>query len=345
MSGDFLWKALLCEFVGSFILIFSGCAVVALNTAQGGSTLNSALAFGLALATLFWAWGNVSGAHFNPAVSFGFAVAGRMNWGLMFAYWIAQLLGGILAGLVLWWLFNGSNLGASVGVWTYSQQGEAVFLEALITFFLVMTVLLVTRNPMLAIISGLAIGLTLTFDMLVAYNWTGGSANPARSLGPAIFSNNMGSYWIYVVGPLIGALVAALIFRLFDTDWSCKVKTNDCGEPLRNECGEVISCCERPVLDACGNPMKDCDGNWMTQSYDKIRHAGGFMQETPVHALAHWLEGMGVPVGTAVSGMREMVGKAAGNTMKVAAPVAPTATVPLMSAAPRTPRGSFPAAP
>src|SRR4030042_3109293 len=99
--SDYLWKSLLSEFIGTFTLVFIGASAVALTVAQGGSILNSAFAFGLALMTIIYVWGSYSGAHVNPAVSFGFAVAGQMNWGLMLGYWIAQLLGGIAAAALV----------------------------------------------------------------------------------------------------------------------------------------------------------------------------------------------------------------------------------------------------
>lgn len=117
-----LWKMLLVEFVGTFTLVFVGASAVALTIAQGGSLVGSALAFGLALATLMYAWGNISGAHFNPATSFGYAVAGRMNWLLMLGYWVAQLVGGIAAGaLVAYFFGTASGAGASIGSLTNTE--------------------------------------------------------------------------------------------------------------------------------------------------------------------------------------------------------------------------------
>lgn len=264
--SDYLWKSLLTEFIGTFTLVFIGAGAVALTAQQGGSLVGSAFAFGLALMVIIYTWGTYSGAHVNPAVSFGFALSGRMNWGLMIGYWIAQLLGAIAAGALIAYFFGTANgAGASVGSLTYTDQWKAVLLEAILTFFLVMTVLLVTRNPMLAVASGLAIGLVLTFDMLVGFPLTGASMNPARSLGTAIFSNNMSSYWIYVIGPLLGALVAALIYKLFVTNWSCCAKMDECGNKLKDECGNTLLECKRPVVDNCGKQVSDCDGpKWET---------------------------------------------------------------------------------
>lgn len=291
--ADNVWRMLVSEFIGTGILVFVGCSSLAYSTAQGQSVVGSALAFGLALMTLFYTFGSFSGAHFNPAVSFGFAVAGRMNWWLMIGYWIAQLLGGIAAAaLVAYFFGTASGVGASIGSLTNTDAWKAVLLEAILTFFLVITVLLVTRNPMLAIIAGVAIGLVLTFDMLAGAPLTGGSMNPARSLGPAIFSNNMGTYWIYVVGPLLGALVAALVYKLLTIDWSCCNKVDECGNPVLDECGNPIKECSRQVLDNCGNPVKDCNGN-VYETYSKHERKLTHMQETPLLYLGEWMSSHG----------------------------------------------------
>jgi len=292
-SSGYLWKSLLTEFLGTFTLVFVGCGAVALTAQQGGSLIGSAFAFGLALMVLIYAWGSYSGAHFNPAISFGTAVAGRMNWGLMLGYWIAQLLGGIAAAALIAYFFGtASGVGASIGSLTNTDAWKAVLLEAILTFFLVITFLLVTRNPWLAIASGLAIGLVLTFDMLVGAPLTGASMNPARSLGPALFSNNIGSYWIYVVGPLLGALVAALIYKLFTNDFSCCTKRDECGNPVLDECGNPLKECKRQVVDNCGNPLTNCDGK-VYESYIKHERKLTHMQETPLLAISEWMSGHG----------------------------------------------------
>lgn len=240
--ADYLWKALLAEFVGTFTLVFIGASAVALTIAQGGSLLTSAFAFGLALMTIIYVWGSYSGAHVNPAVSFGFAVAGQMNWGLMLGYWVAQLLGGIAAAaLVAYFFGTATGAGASIGSLTNTDAWKAILMEAFLTFFLVLAYLFIYRNPMLALISGIAIGLVLTFCFLAGGALTGASTNPARSLGPAIFSNNMGTYWIYIVGPLLGALVAALVYKLFTVDFSCCDKVDECGNKILDECGRPIT--------------------------------------------------------------------------------------------------------
>lgn len=292
--SDYLWKALLTEFLGTFTLVFVGAGAVALTAAQGGSLVVSGFAFGLVLMTLIYTWGSYSGAHFNPAVSFGFAVAGRMNWWLMIGYWIAQLLGGIAAGALIAYFFGTDNgAGASVGSFTNTDAWKAILLEAILTFLLVVTYLFITRNPFLAIASGLAIGMVLTFAMFVGGPLTGASLNPARSLGPAIFSSNLGTYWIYIVGPLIGALVAALVYKLFTIDWSCCDKVDDCGNPVVDACGNPLKECERPCVDSCGNPIKVC-GEVQYEKYTRVERKIGHHQETVLGAVGGWLGAHGM---------------------------------------------------
>jgi len=291
---DYIWKALLSEFIGTFTLVFVGAGAVALSAQQGGSLIGSALAFGLALLVLIYTFGGYSGAHLNPAVSFGFAVSGRMNWLLMIGYWIAQLLGGIAAAALIAYYFGTDNdQGASIGSLTNTDAWKAVLLEGILTFFLVITFLLVTRNPMLAIVSGVAIGLVLTFDMLVGFPLTGASMNPARSLGTALFTNNIGTYWIYVVGPLLGALVAALVYRVFTTDWTCVTKRDECGKPILDECGNPLKVCNRNIVDNCGKNVKDCNGI-SSEQYTKHEQKLNHMQQTIPTAIGSWLSTRGL---------------------------------------------------
>jgi MIP family channel proteins len=291
--ADYVWKALFVEFVGTFTLVFIGGSAVALTVGQGGSLLASAFAFGLALLTLIYMFSSYSGAHFNPAVSFGFAVAGQMNWLLMLGYWVAQLLGAITAAaLIAYFYGTATGAGASIGYATNTDAWKAILMEAVLTFFLVMAYLLIYRNPGLALITGLAIGLVLTFAMLAGGPVSGASMNPARSLGPALFSNNMGTYWIYVVGPLLGALVAALVYWLLTKDWGCCNKLDACGKPILDECGRPLKECKRRVLDNCGKPVSDCNGD-KYETYTKHDRKYTHMPETPLKAVGQWLSAHG----------------------------------------------------
>jgi len=292
--ADYIWKSLLSEFIGTFTLVFVGASAVALTVQQGGSILTSAFAFGLALMTIIYVWGSYSGAHVNPAVSFGFAVAGQMNWGLMLGYWVAQLIGGIAAAaLVAYFFGTATGAGASVGTLTNTNPWAAVLMEAILTFFLVIAYLFIYRNPMLALVSGLAVGLVLTFTFIAGGYLTGASTNPARSLGPAIFGNTLGSYWIYIVGPLLGALVAALVYKLFTINFSCCDKVDECGNKILDECGKPLQECKSPLLDNCGNPIKDCNGE-MWETYTKHQRKLTHMQENPLMYIGEWMSSRGM---------------------------------------------------
>jgi MIP family channel proteins len=315
--SDYLWKALLTEFLGTFTLVFVGAGAVALTAQQGGSLIGSAFAFGLTLAALMYAWGNYSGAHFNPATSFGFAVAGRMNWVLMLGYWVAQLLGGIVAaGLIVYFFGSENNAGASVGSLTNTDAWKAVLLEALLTLFLVVTILLITRNPTLSIASGLAIGLVLAADMFVGFPLTGASMNPARSLGPAIFTNNISTYWIYVVGPLLGALVAALVYKLMTWEFNCRPMTTDCGEPILDACGKPMLTCTRAVVDSCGKEIKDCSGT-VTETYTKHLVPEHHHQATLATSIGQAMSAHGLDPAFVKQEMQHAVGTAAPSYQQV----------------------------
>jgi MIP family channel proteins len=293
--SDNIWKALLAEFIGTFTLVFISASALSLipqnldpmSSDEGGSLFGSALAYGLVLMSIIYIWGPYSGAHVNPAVSFGFAVSGQMNWGLMFGYWIAQVLGAICGAALVTYFFGSLTRGGNepIGDLSYAYPWKAVLYEAFITFFLVVAYLFIYRNPLLAIISGLAIGLVLTFCMLSGGSaLTGSVTNPASAFGTGIFSGNLSNSWIYVVGPLLGALLAALVYKLFTLDMSCHNKLDECGNKVLDECGNQIKECKRPVLDSCGKVVSDCDGV-KYETYCKIVKPVGYKQETFASSL------------------------------------------------------------
>ncbi len=294
-----LWHALITEFLGTLILTLVVCMASVLTVQQGGSVLGTSLAYGLAYVTLIYVFGGYSGAHFNPAISFGYAVAGRMNWLLMIGYWVAQVLGAITAGGLLYWIYGPGNTdyGVTTGSLTYSNPWKAFLVETIITFILVWCVLMITRNAMVAIMSGVAIGIVLTFLSLGAYSLTGASMNPARSLGPAIPFNNSNVWstlWIPIVGPLLGALLAALIYRLFVQDWNCKPKKDCEGNDVRDDCGNRIMTCKRELKDKCGKTIKgDCE-KAMVEEYEKVEKKYHHWQESPLSVVNDWLTSHGL---------------------------------------------------
>lgn len=215
-----LSAALTAEFIGTFALIFIGAGAAALGV---GGLVGVAFAHGLVVMAFAYAYGNISGAHINPAVTFGVWIVKKMDGGRAFSYIVFQLLGGIVGALTLRLVLGGSQtkLGATVLAVGLEAGGDSititpmtgVLIEAILTFFLVNTVLNTALSGQAGGYAGLAIGLTLTFGILLGGPLTGGSLNPARSLGPALASGTYPNLWVYFVGPLAGGAAAALLFR------------------------------------------------------------------------------------------------------------------------------------
>ncbi len=221
----------LAEFIGTFALVFFGCGAAVVGGMGSGATavnlLGIASAFGFALIAMAYGIGPVSGCHINPAVSFGVFVAGRMSVAEMIAYWIAQVLGALVAAGILYIILSGKAHGWNGGLgqngWGPGYLGEynlaaAFVFEVVATFLFLVTILGVTHPFTPAGFAGLAIGLTLAVIHLVGINITGTSVNPARSIGPAIVGIGTNpkavvQLWLFIVAPLIGAGAAGLLFR------------------------------------------------------------------------------------------------------------------------------------
>lgn len=215
----FNWKIFLAEFIGTFALVFIGAGAGAANA----GLLGVALAHGLTLAVFAYAFGYISGTHVNPAVTFGLALQGAVKWSEALVYWLAQFLGAISAAGLLHMVasaLGGSiNAGATVGVLTESQPVYGMLVEAVLTFFLVNTILHTAVAGKGGSMAGFAIGMTLTAAILVGGPLTGASLNPARTLGTAIYTDpslaNVNTYVTYLFGPLIGATLAVLVYNFF----------------------------------------------------------------------------------------------------------------------------------
>lgn len=226
-----LYKALFAELLGSFLLVFVGASSVALTVGSGGSTVGNALSFGLAYTALIYILNGYSGSHFNPAVSFGFAITGRLGWCRMLLYWLAQILGAVLAGLLVAWIYGFDSSFAPGGDLSFEQPWKVVVLEMILTFFLVLTFLFVTKNPSLSIMSGLIIGAVLISDVLVGGYLAKIGVNPAYAIATNLLSGNWANIWIYILGPLLGALLAGLLYKSLTLPWTCVEIANDpCGK-------------------------------------------------------------------------------------------------------------------
>jgi aquaporin Z len=208
----------LAEVIGTLALVFIGAgSVVVASAGVGSGLLGVALAHGLVLAIMVSSFGHISGGHFNPAVTVSVWVAGKIESARAIVYVLAQLLGAVIGAALLRVVmpsdvWRRADLGATT-VHAISN-GQAVLLEAILTFFLVITVFAtaIDDRGVFKSIAGLAIGLVLAFDILVGGPLTGASMNPARSFGPAVVGGTWTGFWVYIVGPVVGGLVAASVY-------------------------------------------------------------------------------------------------------------------------------------
>jgi aquaporin Z len=206
----------LAEFMGTFILVFGGSmGILAILQLGGGDDpvklIAIGLAFGLALLAGIWAVGHVSGAHFNPAVTLGMLLDGRVSFSDAIGYWIGQFAGAIVASLAVAGASSTETVAQTVT--SYSDQTAAILLELIFTALFVWVIMAVTKKG--ANHAPVAIALTLVGIHLAAIPFSGSSVNPARSFGPAVVSGEFTQLWVYIVFPLVGGVVAWMLYRLF----------------------------------------------------------------------------------------------------------------------------------
>ncbi len=210
------WRHFVAEFIGVFALVFIGGGSI-MSAAIGGlnPTLIAAIAHGVILALMVTATMRISG-HLNPAVTIGFLVTRRIGPAMAVIYIIAQLLGALIASYALKGLFPAATLAATRlgGQFVASDVTtlQAITLEAIATFFLVFVVFGTAVDPHAPKVGGFAIGLTVTADILAIGSRTGASMNPARSFGPAVVGNMFEGHLVYWIGPILGAIAAALLY-------------------------------------------------------------------------------------------------------------------------------------
>jgi MIP family channel proteins len=208
--------ALVAEGLGTFGLVFAGCGAIMIDTLSHGAVthVGVGLVFGLVITVMIYTFGHISGAHFNPAVTLAFVVARHFPVRRLVGYWAAQLLGALLAALCLRLLLgNVASLGTTLptgngGAW------QSFGLETLLTFFLMIVIMaMATDTRAVGQAAALAIGATVGLEALFAGPICGAWMNPARSLGPALVSWTWTAQWIYVLGPLLGAVAGSLVYR------------------------------------------------------------------------------------------------------------------------------------
>jgi len=217
-------KALIAELIGTYFLVFMGTGAIIVDHITGSLThVGVSLVFGLVIMVMIYAFGHVSNAHFNPAVTVSFLIVGDISFKHAVQYIIVQLLGAIGASCTLLLLFgNVSMLGTTLPA---NSCQQAFGLEFILTFFLIIVIMYSAYNQQAnSSFAGLAIGGTIGLEAMFAGPICGASMNPARSIGPALVSGNSQFLWIYVFSTTLGAAAAALIYRVL---YKCESNTLD----------------------------------------------------------------------------------------------------------------------
>jgi aquaporin NIP len=203
-------KKYTAEFIGTFALVFAGTGAIMINDISGGiiTELGIGLVFGLIIMTMIYALGEVSGAHFNPAVSFGFWLARRLPSGELSPYICSQVLGALSASTILRMIFpQHKTLGTTVP--HFVSSSGAFLIETVLTFFLMFVIIHVSQGAKeKGLMAGVAIGGMIALEAIFAGPVTGASMNPARSLAPAVVSGQIDFLWIYLTAPFLGAALA-----------------------------------------------------------------------------------------------------------------------------------------
>ena len=214
---------LLAEFIGTFAFVFIGAGAAAVVGDGVGLPGITAIAFahGLTIMVFAFAYGSVSGGHFNPAVTVGVLLAGAMRTGEAVGYIVSQLVGGIIGALLLRAVLGGAATGLGtpalahdlvLGATTLTVTPSAGFvIEAVLAFFLVTVVLSTAVAGRAGNLAPLAIGMTLTLNIIMGGALTGAAFNPARALGPMVATGNFNDAWLYMIAPIVGAIVAAIV--------------------------------------------------------------------------------------------------------------------------------------
>ncbi len=228
-------KKYLAEFIGTFTLVFIGCGtamLVGCDAVNGGGYILTAFAFGLAIVAMAYGVGNISGGHVNPAVSLGVLLSGGMSGQDFVGYVVAQVLGATAGSAVLSGIFSLGNvtdmtggLGSNGLAGVNGNAIAGILVEIILTFLFVILILGVTsKNQNHGSFGGLIIGLTLVAIHIIGIGLTGTSVNPARSFGPALIaaiSGNaepLGALWVFIVGPLAGAALAACVYKVLEKE-------------------------------------------------------------------------------------------------------------------------------
>lgn len=216
-------KKYVAEFIGTFVLVLFACGTAAVLGCQTGSAdaayLMTALAFGLVIVAMAFSIGNISGCHINPAVSIAMLISKKMTVADFIGYVIAQVIGAI-AGSAVMLVLTGGEYGYGANGLYNGDVVISLLVEVILTFVFVLAILGVTSKVENGAVAGIVIGLTLVLVHLFGIHFTGTSVNPARSLGPAIFTGGaaLANVWVFIVAPLVGGALAAVVWNFLSSE-------------------------------------------------------------------------------------------------------------------------------
>lgn len=213
-------KKYIAEIIGTFVLVFFGCGtavVTGCSLERPAAYLATAFAFGLVIVAMAYSVGNISGCHINPAVSLALFINGKLDIKDLLLYICSQVVGATAGGFALV-AFLGKDCGLGVNGLYDESVVKSLGIEVILTFVFIFAILGVTSKIENGAIAGVVIGLSLTLVHILGIAFTGTSVNPARSIGPAIFAGGdaLQNVWVFVVGPLFGGALAAIIYRFLD---------------------------------------------------------------------------------------------------------------------------------
>lgn len=217
-----MFKKYLSEAIGTFALVFCGTGAIVINEFTNGEVTHPgvAITFGLIVMGMIYAFGDISGAHINPAVTIAFAVAKRFSWKNVPGYIVSQLMGACIASALLLFLFPENELlGATL---PQIEPLKVFILEIILSFFLMVVIINVSTGAKeIGVVAGIAIGGVVLLEAMFAGPITGASMNPARSMAPAFLSGHLEHLWIYILGPVVGCALAVLSCKLVKDDTCC----------------------------------------------------------------------------------------------------------------------------
>ena len=209
-------RKLLAEIIGTFTMVFCGCGAMTIDEITNGSIshVGVAITWGLIVMSMIYAFGEISGAHFNPAVTLGFATAKKFEWKKVPSYILAQLLGALLAIFILWILFPESkSFGHTYPAECFAPY-KAFILEFFLTFFLMMVIINVsTGSKEIGTMAAIAVGSVILLEAMFAGPMTKASMNPVRSIAPALFSGHLKDLWLYILAPILGSQSAIICHK------------------------------------------------------------------------------------------------------------------------------------